>query len=162
VQFFCTSEDARRRSSQIRTILVATASLYLNFHHQKHHTFHQQQPKATAMQATTNTTGSHVSTPPPTPFPLMRLPGELRNAIYREYFNSVSSQDLENRNDRLHALQPSLEILHTNRQLRSEAGSIFYDEYVGDPGGMRSFSIPGLIFYNGRSQETPKKPSSNA
>jgi hypothetical protein len=69
------------------------------------------------------------------PFPLIRLPGELRNHIYREYFNLTSTWDSERTNDRLHALQPCLNILHANRKLRSEAASIFYEEYVGDPGG---------------------------
>jgi hypothetical protein len=104
-----------------------------NYHHQLPPTAtnYQQQHTAVTMQATTNNTGSSAMSPPSMPLPLMRLPGELRNQIYREYFNSVITQGTED----LHELQSCLNILHVNREVRSEAGSIFYEEYVRDPNG---------------------------
>jgi hypothetical protein len=137
------------------------------------------------MQAPESTATGSVTTQPPMPFPLMRLPGELRNMIYREYFNTVSrTQDVsstqdhedpedeysntvsstqdasstrdasgtqdpedpentEDRKDTLDALQPCLNILHANRQLRSEAASIFYQEYAGNAGGISVQPIGG-------------------
>jgi hypothetical protein len=62
--------------------------------------------------------------------------------IYREYFNTVS-EDPEDGQDTLDALRPCLNILHANRRLRSEAASIFYQEYVGNPGGLSSQPIEG-------------------
>lgn len=67
--------------------------------------------------------------------------------IYREHLNSVSTQDTDDRNDSLHVLQPCLNILHANHELRSKAASIFYKEYVGKPNGMgKSLKISGEIF----------------
>lgn len=108
------------------------------------------------MQTTTDNTGSSVMTLPYMPFPLMRLPGELRSKIHREYFNSVSTQatensnndinditDIDDSNKSLHTFQPCLNILHANREVRSEAASIFYEEYVNKPSGQpSSLSVP--------------------
>jgi len=40
-------------------------------------------------------------------------------------------------------VETCLNILHANRQLRSEAASIFYQEYVGNPGGLSVQPIEG-------------------
>jgi hypothetical protein len=101
------------------------------------------------MHATTKNTGSRAMTLPYMPFPLMRLPGELRNMIYREYFNTVTENNSKGTNDlnkSPHKLQPCLNILHANREVRSETSSIFYKEYVAGASGIpRSFSIPDKI-----------------
>lgn len=124
------------------------------------------------MQATTNATDSSVMTPPSMPFRLMDLPGELRNMIYYEYFNSFSTEATENTNDTnaiddsnksLHALQPFLNILHANREVRSEAASIFYEEYINKPSGQSSsHQYPRKSSSNGTSRDLARKPRSNA
>lgn len=61
--------------------------------------------------------------------PFLRIPGELRNRIYRLYF-----EDFEEQMDRRFPysktkMSPNyLALLHTNRMIRSEAGSVFYKE----------------------------------
>ena len=108
--------------------------------------------------STTGTTDSKTTPKPPSPFPLTRLPGELRNTIYREYFNSVNTWDKGRTNDRLHAVQPCLNILHTSRQVRSEAASIFYEEYVGNPGGQpNSLTVPPATRYHWEITGNSKK-----
>jgi hypothetical protein len=98
------------------------------------------------MHATPNNTGSSAMTLPSMPFPLMRLPGEMRNQIYREYFNSVTENNsigINDINKSPHKLQPCLNILHASREVRSEAVSIFYKEYIGTPSGEpKSLSVP--------------------
>lgn len=93
-----------------------------------------------------------------TSFPLFRLPGELRNKIYREYFNSVGTWDTARTNDRLHSLQPCLNIMHASHQLRSETASIFYQEYAGAPGGkLNTLTIPASNHYTWEITGNSKK-----
>jgi hypothetical protein len=104
------------------------------------------------MHVTPKNIGNSAMTLPFMPFPLMRLPGELRNQIYREYLNSVTENNSKGTNDinkSPHKLQLCLNILHANREVRAEAVSIFYKEYVGTPSGQsRSFSIPAELPYH--------------
>jgi hypothetical protein len=71
--------------------------------------------------------------------PFLNLPGELRNRIYRLYF-----EDFEEQMSRRFAYNKSemspqfLALMHTNREVRSEAGSIFYKEFAP----VHSFSCP--------------------
>lgn len=61
--------------------------------------------------------------------PFLKIPGELRNRIYRLYF-----EDFEEQMDRRFPYSKTkmtpnyLALLHTNRMIRSEAGSVFYKE----------------------------------
>lgn len=70
---------------------------------------------------------SIVATESITKSPLERLPGELRNRIYRAYFD-LSTKERKEKPD-LRATAPSfLPLLHTSHRIRSEAGSIFNKE----------------------------------
>jgi hypothetical protein len=63
----------------------------------------------------------------------MSLPGELRNAIYHQYFEAIfESQGLEANAmcRRVESLKPALSILRTSRAIRTEASSIFWMDYV--------------------------------
>ena len=63
----------------------------------------------------------------------MSLPGELRNAIYRCYFEAIfESHGLEANATCRHveSLKAVLPVLRTSRAIRAEASSIFWIEYV--------------------------------
>jgi hypothetical protein len=159
--FYCRFFCGRWKMSSTPSLDKYSSSCYNNVHLALHPPSTNPH-KAFNMQANKNATikkipmtGQELSLPfsqmsltttqPQTPFPLMRLPGELRNQIYREYFNTASStQDTWTRSDHLDALQPCLPILHANSQLRSEAASIFYQEYVSEPNS----SKPHLLSYS--------------
>ena len=60
-----------------------------------------------------------------------KLPGELRNRIYRTYFEAFQKERYELERETLKDMAPDpLALLQTNRMLRSEAGSIFYKEFA--------------------------------
>lgn len=81
---------------------------------------------STRQETTANSSGADASD---TTSPFCELPGELRNRIYRSYF-----EDFEEQMSRRFAYNKSrmtptyLSIMHLNRKLRSEASSIFYKE----------------------------------
>ena len=58
-----------------------------------------------------------------------KLPGELRNRIYRAYFEESKSQR-EHTIDIKKAVPTFLNLLHTDRMIRSEAASIFFKEFL--------------------------------
>jgi hypothetical protein len=63
----------------------------------------------------------------------MSLPGELRNAIYHHYFETIfESQGLEPNVTCRHveSLRPALSVLRTSRAIRAEASSIFWIDFV--------------------------------
>jgi len=63
----------------------------------------------------------------------MRLPGELRNAIYHLHFEDVfESQGLEANSvcGRVESLRPALDVLRFSRAIRNDASSIFWIDYV--------------------------------
>jgi hypothetical protein len=63
----------------------------------------------------------------------MTLPGELRNAIYHQYFEAIfESQGLEPNAmcRRVESLKPALSILRTSRAIRTEASSIFWMDCI--------------------------------
>jgi hypothetical protein len=63
----------------------------------------------------------------------MSLPGELRNAIYHQYFEAIfESQGLEANAmcRRVESLKPALSILRTSRATKTETSSIFWMDYV--------------------------------
>ena len=60
-----------------------------------------------------------------------RLPGELRNRIYRAYFKNFQDERYELERETLKNMAPDpLALLQTNRMLRSEASWIFYEEFA--------------------------------
>ena len=60
-----------------------------------------------------------------------RLPGELRNRIYRAYFEDFQEERYRLECETLKDMGPDpLALLQTNRMLRSEASSIFYEEFA--------------------------------
>lgn len=61
--------------------------------------------------------------------PLARLPGEIRNRIFRAYFDMFAEETKQNVIYRPTAAK-FLNILHVNHIIRSEAGSIFDMEYL--------------------------------
>lgn len=63
----------------------------------------------------------------------MSLPGELRNAIYHQYFEDIfESQGLKANAIcmRVGSLKPALSILRTSHDIRTEASSIFWIDFV--------------------------------
>jgi hypothetical protein len=65
--------------------------------------------------------------------PFVNLPGELRNAIYNFYFETIfESQGLKSNAvcRRVESLWPALLVLRTSRAIRNEASSIFWIDYV--------------------------------
>lgn len=94
------------------------------------------------MQPATDLTNNRAMASCETPFPLMKLPGEMRNMIYRHYFDSF---DMENMPGDLHKLQTCLNILHSSRAVRSEAATIFYKEYLAK--SYKKAQQPGCGFY---------------
>lgn len=63
----------------------------------------------------------------------MRLPGEVRNAIYHQYFEAIfESQGLDANATCRHvkSLRPALSLLRASRTIRTEAPSIFWVDYV--------------------------------
>lgn len=60
-----------------------------------------------------------------------KLSGELRNRIYRAYFEDFQEERYDLDHGTLKDMAPDpLALLQTNRMLRSEAGSIFYEEFA--------------------------------
>lgn len=57
-----------------------------------------------------------------------KLPGELRNRIYRTFFDNFRQQK-EKTMDIKETAPDCLSLLHTDRMIRSEASSIFFEEY---------------------------------
>jgi len=51
------------------------------------------------MRTTMQTATANPTTKTTPPFPLFRLPGEMRNMIYREYFNSAGTWDSARTNE---------------------------------------------------------------
>jgi hypothetical protein len=77
----------------------------------------------TSYTTSTNTTSANVTSP------LLKLPGELRNRIYRIYFDDFEKQMSRRFVYNSMIMTPRyLALLHINRKLRSEAGSIFWKE----------------------------------
>lgn len=59
----------------------------------------------------------------------MKIPGELRNRIYRDYFDDFQQERMDVIDFR--RLAPTfLNLLRTDHTIRTEAGSIFYKEYL--------------------------------
>lgn len=60
-----------------------------------------------------------------------KIPGELRNRIYRAYFEDFQEERYRLEGETLKDMSPDpLALLQTNRMLRSEASSIFYEEFA--------------------------------
>jgi hypothetical protein len=71
--------------------------------------------------------------------PFLRLPGELRNRIYRLYFEDFEEQMSRRFPYSKSKMSPNyLALMHTNRMIRSEAGSVFYKEVAP----FHSFTCP--------------------
>lgn len=71
--------------------------------------------------------------------PFLKLPGELRNRIYRFYFEDFEEQMSRRFPYSESNMSPNfLAIMHTNRMVRSEAASVFYKEIVP----FHSFTCP--------------------
>jgi hypothetical protein len=71
--------------------------------------------------------------------PFLKLPGEIRNRIYRFYFEDFDEQMSCRFAYNKSKMSPNfLALLHTNRMVRSEAGSIFYKEVAP----FHSFTCP--------------------
>lgn len=77
-------------------------------------------------------TGSVTSNNPVTstnaPFPLMKLPPELRMNIYRQYFSATPRISVKSR---ITTLGSVFCLLHANSQVRLETAPIFYNELLG-------------------------------
>jgi hypothetical protein len=65
----------------------------------------------------------------PTNFPWARLSGELRNKIYRAYFD-IFQEERKNVINFEPMAPMFLNLLQADRKIRSEAGPIFYEEYL--------------------------------
>lgn len=91
--------------------------------------------------------GSHATTTEVASSPLMNLPPELRSTIYHHYFGSMktaqwllsslrtprsprSARYLAKVKTSIVALRPYLRLLHVCGKVRSEAGPIFYNQYL--------------------------------
>jgi hypothetical protein len=82
---------------------------------------------------TTETTSTNTTSP------FLILPGELRKRIYRLYFEDFEEQMSRRFTYRKSKMSPNfLALMHTDREVRSEAGPIFYKEFAS----FHSFSCP--------------------
>lgn len=72
------------------------------------------------------------------------LPGELKNRIYRAYFEDFRQQK-ESNVDIKKTAPPYLNLLHTDRMIRSEASSIFLKEHLCSDSFFRSMDIEGAM-----------------
>lgn len=71
--------------------------------------------------------------------PFLKLPGEIRNRIYRRYFEDFDEQMSCRFAYSKSKMWPNfLALMHTNRMVRSESGSVFYKEVAP----FHSFTCP--------------------
>lgn len=66
------------------------------------------------------------------PSSFMKLPAELRLDIYHYYFSDLRSPNNNNRTVWSKTEAEYLPLLQTSSQVRREAASIFYEEYIGN------------------------------
>jgi hypothetical protein len=93
-------------------------------------TLSSQQPGATSEEHATESADKNLSL-------FAKLPGELRNRIYRAYFED-SARQRKHTMDIRKAAPTFLNLFHTDRMIRSEATSIFFKEFLS----IDSFFVP--------------------
>ena len=82
--------------------------------------------------APSNVTSDMAAPPNDATFRLMDLPGELRNNIYRHYFDELANEKQKRSNYWPENGVDFMAILHSSSQIRKEAAPIFYKEYIGN------------------------------
>lgn len=84
-------------------------------------------PSTMAESSNPVSTDPHKPTSSPKTF--LDLPGELRNQVYRQYFDNFQEERKIEISFKKIA-SPYLNIIHANSKIRSEAASILYEEYL--------------------------------